>query len=128
MTSELGADRVTMDRHARYLGQRSFRSRVIVHTHTHTHTRRSTALANNNNMRDHRSWLTTPLLVQQEPKSGKRTSASDQSESLFGNFRHAGTHPLRHTYVVHSDARHTRDGHTPRHTCYVCTLGVAGGK
>jgi len=22
-------------------------------------------------MRDHRSWLTTPLLVQQEPKSGK---------------------------------------------------------
>jgi len=35
MTSELDLNRVKMNQHVKYLGQRSFRSKVIIRTHTH---------------------------------------------------------------------------------------------
>jgi len=38
LTFESDLDRVHMSQLAKYLGQRSFRSKVIVHIHTHTHT------------------------------------------------------------------------------------------
>jgi len=38
LTFELDIDMVEMNQHATYVGQRSFHSKVIVHTHTHTHT------------------------------------------------------------------------------------------
>ena len=37
LTLELVSQRVKVNQHAKYLGQRSFRSKVVVHTHTHTH-------------------------------------------------------------------------------------------
>ena len=38
MTFESDLDRVKMNQHAKYLGQRSFRLKVIVLTHIRTHT------------------------------------------------------------------------------------------
>jgi len=35
---ELDLDSVKIKQHARYIGQRSFSSKAIVHTHRHTHT------------------------------------------------------------------------------------------
>ena len=40
LTFELDPDRITMNHVAKYLGQRSFRSKVILRRHTHTHTHR----------------------------------------------------------------------------------------
>jgi len=41
LTFEFDLDRVKLNyRHAKYLGQRSFRSKVIVRSHRHTHTQR----------------------------------------------------------------------------------------
>jgi len=38
LTSELDLDRVKVNHHAKYVGQRSFRSKVIVRTARQTHT------------------------------------------------------------------------------------------
>jgi len=41
LTFEFDLDRVKTNQHARHLGQRLFRSKVIIRTHRHTHVQRT---------------------------------------------------------------------------------------